>query len=264
MKASVYVEAPDSNNPFLPASGTAGRAKVRAFRRILAAIIGGALFSRLLARPRIIAGRARAYATVVMASSSDTVGATINGVALTATWATSDANSCSLVAAAIVASSNALIRDVVQACNLAATFTLSSVGVGESVTILGYTFTAKPTSTLQANEFNQSGNDTADATSLAAQINARPGLNEKVIATSAAGVVTVRQITGTTAAGTLSKSGAGITLSGQLAATAEILVTALRPGVMGNCVTIAASGTNVSIGGSATRLANGTEDKFTY
>lgn len=259
-RIQVTLDVGEGLNPFRRTAS--GRSKTRAFTKLAESIIGSGIKDRRTYRPRIIAGKVRASGTLALSTASGAVGGVINGVTVTATWATSDINSASLVAAAINASADALVKDLVEACNLAATFTLATTLAGDSVSILGYTFTAQPSATLRYDEFNQSGTDTADAASLVTQINAREGLNQLVWASSSAGVVTVRQIAGTTAKGVLAKSGAAITLSGQLAATATVLVTSYRPGVAGNCITLAASGTGVTA--SVARLAGGTEDKFTY
>jgi hypothetical protein len=212
----------------------------------------------------VYAGKAHAYGTVAMATASGAITITINGVAVgSETWATSDAATGTALCVDIVGSSDALVQNIVYACNLAATFTLASVAAGQYVEVLGYRFTAaSPSSGLREDEFSISGTDAQDATALANAINARPGCNELVIATVSSAVVTVRQITGTSAAGVLAKSGAGITLSGQLAATGTVLITSQRPGVFGNCITLAATGTNTTASGA--RLTGGTEDTFTF
>lgn len=200
-------------------------------------------------------------AVVTMASSTGTVGATINGVGVTVTWATSDANSSTLFAAAVNASTNALVQYLVQACNISGSIALASVAAGDFVEFNApgvgtFRFTAKSGGVLDAGEFDMSGLDTADATSLATQINNRAGLNRLIIADPSSGTVTIRQVAGTSASVTMSKSAATFTLTA-LAAGASTLVSSLVPGRIGNCQTIAASGTNVSINGSLTRLASG-------
>lgn len=68
----------------------------------------------------------KASGTITMATSSGTVGATINGVAITVTWATSDTNSAALLAAAINASSNALVSGYVTATSAAGVVTITA------------------------------------------------------------------------------------------------------------------------------------------
>lgn len=208
-----------------------------------------------------------ARAVVKFATSSGVVGATINGVAVTVTWATSDANSGTLFAAAVNASTNALVQYLVQACNIAGTVALASVAAGDFVEfyVAGvgtFRFTAKNGGALDAAEFDMSGTDTADAASFVTQFNNRPVLNQYFIAESTSGTVTIRQLSGTTVLATMGKSAATFTLTA-LAAGAETLVSSLVPGVVGNCQSIAASGTNVTINGSLTRLASGTGNNVT-
>lgn len=382
-RSSLFVDAGEGSNPFLRLATNgkgSGRSKVRAYLELVRSIIGGGLTTRRTRRPRIIGGKARAVATVVVASTANGNTVTINGVATTATQHNSrgtvtcasvsaadtvtvngvvftavnggtptsvqfdmsgsdtadaaslvsainahptlsgvvtaanaagvvtiravtagaggdaitlasstgvrlavsgatlsggatvvenqfdfggtDIQTATALAAAINLDTDALVDDIVEACNLAATFTLASVAVGDSVSIAGYTFTAKALSTANCrfNEFSQSGTDTQDAASLVTQINAREGLNQLVFASSSSGVVTIRQFSGTTACGTLAETGSTITLSGQLAATATVLISAYRSGVMGNCITLAATGPTAS----AARLSGGSETKLTY
>jgi hypothetical protein len=216
-----------------------------------------------------------ALAVVVLSSGSGTVGAVINGVSLTATWASSDAASSTLIAAAIRASSNALVQGLVGASNLGATITLASVAAGDYIEIQpvgtaggGQAVRFTATAAAQSNgagpganpTFDISGNDTADATALAAAINAYPGFKGKLYCASAAAVVTIIQMfNDTTVRFRVQKSASTFTLSaaGAFAALASTVVWALQKGKLGNCQTIAATGTGVSILGSLTRLGGG-------
>lgn len=75
-------------------------------------------------------GAAAATGTVTISSGSGTITATINGVAIAITWATSDTNSASLLAAAINASVNALVAGIVTATSALGVVTVTSVGKG--------------------------------------------------------------------------------------------------------------------------------------
>jgi phage tail sheath gpL-like len=101
------------------------------------------------------------------------------------------------------------------------TITLVSCAT-DTVTIGGITFTGSgsPTGDLQ---FETDGDDTADAAALCAKINAHPTLSKVVVATSAVNVVTV---------------------------------TCVVKGVVGNFITLAETGTTITI--SAGALAGGT------
>lgn len=262
MRASIHFQTGQGlPNPFR-ATGTS-RQKLRKLITALKAILVGGLLLRASSRPKIFAAKAHASGTVAYSSASGAQTVVINGVTVASfSHGASDAADATTAAASITSSTNALIQYLVEACNLAATFTLSGVAVGQFVQIGDFKFTAVNTSTPGADEFYVGGTDTQDAASLVTQILARLGLNENVFASSSSGVVTVRQRRGTTSSYPLVKSGAGITLSGQLAATATVLVSSQRPGPIGNLATLSVTGTGASA--SAARLTGGTEDVLTF
>lgn len=68
--------------------------------------------------------------TVTLASSSGTITATINGVAIAVAFATSDTNTAALLAAAINASVNALVAGIVTATSALGVVTITSVRKG--------------------------------------------------------------------------------------------------------------------------------------
>ncbi len=102
------------------------------------------------------------------------------------------------------------------------TATLVSVPADDTITIGGVTLTAKA-SPANENQFNQSGNDGADATSLAAIISAHSVLGKFVSASANSNVVTI---------------------------TSRLL------GQIGNLLTLARTGTAITLSGAT--LANGT------
>lgn len=262
MRATIHFQTNQGNNPFRD-SGTS-RNKVRKFIGALRALLVGGILLRAASRPKVFAGKVHAFGTVVYGTASGAQTVVLNGVTVSSfSHGATDTADATTVAANINASSNALIQYLCEASNLAATFTLASLTVGQYVQIGEYKFTAGNNATLRADEFYIGAvGDTADATSLAAQINARAGLNEDFFASSSSGVVTVRQRRGTTALKALAKSGAGITLSGQLAATATVLVSSTRPGPIGNAFTLSVTGTGATASGA--RLTGGTEDVLTF
>ena len=214
-----------------------------------------------------------AFASAILdlsSTSTGSVGATINGVAVTATYATSPLNTAGLVAAAINASSNALVKGLVQASNLGCTLTLTSVAAGDTVTILGSRFVATsgtPATIVTGGNlfsFDCSGSDSADATALAAAINTAPGLSLLVCAYADSNAVYVMSRTATYPAGpgvpanvVASQASTIVASAASLTAIAYVGITACVPGVTGNTQTIAASGTGAAIVGSLTRLAGG-------
>lgn len=102
------------------------------------------------------------------------------------------------------------------------TITLSGVTAGQTVTVDGRVYTAVAGTAANSSEFSVAGDDTADAAALAAAINASENARDtqKVTATSAVAVVTVKAVANGTAGNAipLVKSGAGITLSGAVLA----------------------------------------------
>ena len=173
--------------------------------------------------------------------------------------AASSIESATDLARCVNASVTALVQYVVQACNFSGTLTSTTAVAGNVVYVCGYKFTGKAGATLEEDQFCIDTGNTETATSLAAQINARHGLRNLVVATSSTNVVTVRQLTGTSAAGTLA-SGASTIVAVTLAATAVVHVTAIQPGLSGNCVTTTATG---GVTASAARLVGGTETRET-
>lgn len=102
------------------------------------------------------------------------------------------------------------------------TITLASC-VTDTVTIGGVTFTGSASPSGEE-EFETDGDDTADAAALAAKINAHSTLSKIVSATSALGVVTV---------------------------------TCLVKGVVGNFITLAETGTTITVSGPALQGGTG-------
>ena len=111
--------------------------------RILAALINkitayvGGLF-RSTSSVQVGQGGAKATGTLTLASSTGTVGGSINGVAITVTWATSDTATAAALATAINASANALVAGVVTATSALGVVTLTAANfgkVGNSITL---------------------------------------------------------------------------------------------------------------------------------
>lgn len=205
-----------------------------------------------------------AFALVNMASSAGTVGATIDATAVTVTWATSDANSSTLLAAAVNASSS--MKGKVLANNKTATLACSTVVAGNTVELLGYKLTGVAGTAVAADgKFSVDTGDTETATSLAAAINGLEGLRDLVRAQSVTSTVYVSLVPvvgqdtrNQTPYNLPIFASSTITVTNAtFAASANTMIWAVVPGVIGNCVTIAASGTNVTILGSRTRLAAG-------
>lgn len=179
---------------------------------------------------------ARAYATIALVSCAANTVVEINGAPFSAIsgaanagndefdMSGTDAADATSLAASVTASTTAAVQNV-RAANIAATLTLASVAAGEWVEINGVRLTASA-SPIGIDQFSMAGTDTVDAASLAAVVNAHPQLTANMLATSAAGVVTLRRWTGTTAL-TIAKSAAGITTSGTAASGTITAATAI-------------------------------------
>ena len=192
-----------------------------------------------------------AYAAglLLVATGSGAVGATIGGRLVTAAWATSDASSCDLIAAAILADATA--KQFVTARSRAASATVT-IAAGAGIVTATITAPGLPAQTFLV---TWATSDTATAAALAALINAATNL--PVVASSAAGVITLYATTaGTGATNTagngiiLAATGTGVTVSGALftggGTSANVLVLALMPGTVGLGITFVASGTGVT------------------
>lgn len=273
-KLSMHIEVPGEVNPFLD-SNESRRTKWRKLLRILKAMIGIGILARAASRPTARVGTAWAYGTVTCASVSAADTVTINGQNFTAAngspgtdefdmSGTNTADASDLVRC-INASAQSLVSGFVKANNLNGTITLASVAAGEYVEVDGIRFTASAAATPSGpTEFSIAGNDTADAAALVTKINAHPTLAQRLFATSAAGVVTLRQLPGITTGSTMVKSGAGITLSvAALAATAVVNIFSVLSGKPGNAITLASSdGTRLAVSGA--RLTGGAESSYSF
>jgi hypothetical protein len=204
-------------------------------------------------------GGAKAGASLIFSTSSGSVGAVINGVTVTGSGAGTDTQDAAAAAAAINASSDALVAGLVRASEYFATLTLSSTAAGSTVAIrVGgstFTFTAVAGTATDLGQFDQSGNDTADAAALAAAINAFPVLNQTCRAESVAGVCYVYAMDRSITDKAVTCN--GVTLTAAFAAGTRVHVEAIVPGAVGNCLTFAATGTGVTVANANSRLVGG-------
>lgn len=203
----------------------------------------------------------KSFGTIaVSGSDTGTYTATINGVGVTATGTGNDVTTCTAIAAAVNASTNALVQYLVESSNFQANVACSSIAAGQTLTLTltaddrQWTFAAV-SGTANAYQFDISGNDSADATALANAINAMPFLNHHVFAYTSTSNVKIQQRRGTAATFSASKNGAGMTLTAN-AASAVVGISALQPGTLSNAITLAASGTGATASGA--RLTGGT------
>lgn len=115
-------------------SGAKRESAVRLADMFKAAASGSTNGMTLVARNSAVA----ASRTITLSSASGDISAVINGVTITVTYATSDANTASLLAAAINASSDALVANHVTASAAAGVVTVTAVlpgRTGNTITI---------------------------------------------------------------------------------------------------------------------------------
>lgn len=283
MKASATIYIPEGEDPFVSYTSRPSRAKVRLYIQKLQALIGGGIIARSLngvaTRPTVVAGTQYATAVVTLATvlAADTI--TLNGSALTAAngsptaeqfdmSGTDAADATSLCAAINTTSAAALIAGLLRASNMAGSVVCASVAAGDTFAVAGVTFTAVGAASAKPDEFTMAGNDTADAAALVVAINAHPGTRDLVLASSATGTVTVRQLPfgqWTSTALRMTSSNATRLAVTQFAATAAVLIACASKGKEGNCMTIATSNAGrLAITSSLSRLGGGTSSTLTF
>lgn len=192
-----------------------------------------------------------------------------------------NARTAQALADAINDSTTSIVKDHAKASVRSGVVTLIDGDVGSSVTLDGVELfcVARATDTLGVraeneviDEWSIAGNDTANAVSLVLCINAHPKLGLKFLASSVAGVITIREIPpeADTAPKLSSSDGGTFVVSstetdGSLKNNGTVFVAAAAAGLSGNATTVASSnGSRLPIGGSATRLAGGTSTTFTF
>lgn len=198
-----------------------------------------------------------ASAGSVIGSGSGSITATINGTAVAVTWATSDTNTAGLLAAAINA--NASVNMLVEATNQVAQFNMGTPAAGATVVVGGVSFTAVAATTgLALNQFST----TSSGQSLISAINRHPSLKHRFFAAgpNGGGNIIVGKRKGYTVKTTdaCAQNGLSALVNGAFAASANVATVCVMPGVIGNCITITASGTGHTASFPATgKLANG-------
>lgn len=238
------------------------RLRLRQLLNFLGGTLGGQAKSPVVQ----LFGETFAQANVALSSASGDITTTINGVGIVVAQDTDDTVTAGLIAAAINASSNALVSRLVRASHLAGTIAVDTVLPGQWVSICGVRLTAMKSagSLTQLNQFNCITSNNATATSLAAVINAHPILKELVFASASGATVTVRARFPASDMPNilLDKSASTFTLSAAaLAAGATVLISSQLKGTAGNQTTLAASGTGATA--SAARLTGGTQTVVT-
>jgi hypothetical protein len=191
----------------------------------------------------------QAVALLTGSGMSGSVGATIDGTTVTATYATSDANTMGLICAAIRA--NATVNRKVTAVNRVARITCGTVLAGEKVLVAGAELEAVSGTPKAYGQFDMSSGVAATiATSLALAINRHPALAMRYRAVAASAVVNVG-LTDERTPGPreyIESRGANIATTVKTFASGAFgLIIAAVPGPIGNCCTAVASGTGVTL-----------------
>lgn len=207
-----------------------------------------------------------AKAHLQLSGGTGAVGAIINGVSVTATWATSDTNSAGLVAAAINASSNALVQGLVRSSNIFLRVTCGTgVAHGDILRIGDYQF-EMVRDAVDREGRGQTGTVVISAVAatmaanLAAAMNAHPKFSKEYVAVVGSAVVYIfakaNAVPSVNLHSTTNATHLALTDS-VFAAGAFFVVFAVQPGKLGNAQTIAATGTGVSLPNAETRLTGG-------
>lgn len=156
------------------------------------------------------------------------------------------------------------VNNKVTAVNRCASITLDTVLEDEAVQVCGVGFTAVDGAPAALGEFDMSGDNTADALSLATAINRHPSLVGRCRAVSAAAVVYVGLIeerTPTAEDTVTSFASTMVVANASFAACAQGMVFALVPGAIGNEVRFvdeAGTGATIATNGEAGLLGSGT------
>lgn len=200
----------------------------------------------------------------IISSGSGTVGATLNGVAVTGSVGASDTIGAGVVAAAINASTNALVQYNIGATNLKTVITFVTAVAGNVINLAGFKFTATAAATGKDGDFTIITSDTATAVAFASAVNTHPAASRYLFAIPIVGAVhcfpkSAAWFTGPNAPPNVSIGVATVAAFGgaTFAASPYFGIWAKTPGKLGNCQTIAASGTGVTIINSETRLMRG-------
>lgn len=196
---------------------------------------------------------------------------TIGGVDFAVAFTTSAAVTGGLMVTAVNASSNTLINKVVQASQIGATCTMTSVVAGSKCVILGVALTcvaSNPTNNF--NNFVVGAADLDTAETFAACVNAHPVLSRYIKATPVAEVVYLMCLTAAFPTGPTAPPNRlldlGTTLvmsAATLAAIGFVQVSSFRRDVIANHITVAAAGTGASMLNTQTRLVGGAGGQVT-
>lgn len=259
--STLCIEAPGGQSP-LSEKTLAGsalnfsmRRKLRDMGSYMYAIVGGV--AKRTAKVRY--GETFADGQVTFTGASGTVGCVIGGVSLTFTHGASDTADATTMASTINGSTNPLIQDLFRASSYKGVLTLSTALPGAVLTIMDTVLRAVKSGAAapEAGEFAIGASDTLTAVNLVAAVNNHPVLRETVVASNAAGVVSLFTTAPIPEYLSLTSSGSGFAVTSGFVLSTTCNVVCLWKGTIGNHVTFTASGTGVAVTGSG-RLTSGT------
>lgn len=215
-RVTVTLDVAQGTNPFAVNTTRSKRTKVRLFMRMLAALIGAGLYTRVLTRPTLKVGTAAATGTVTFASSATACTAVINGVTFTGGQYAARARATLVTPVAGNVLTVQGVAFTAAQLNARATATFTTAVAGNTVTVGATTFTATAGAVTPGDAtFSIDTSDTATAASFKAQVEAHAVAGLLVGVTVSAGVAKIRALSAGTAGNAiaLSRVGAPIALT---------------------------------------------------
>lgn len=193
----------------------------------------------------------QAASLLVAATATGAVGAAVGATTVTVTAAGGDTATMTALAAAIRA--NATAGQIATATSQLAQLTCTTVAAGATVNIWNITFTGIGAAAIPtvAGQFSVGATDTACALNLANSINQHPALAARITAVSVAGVVFIGRVDQFNAARPSERitTPTATTITIQAPACVpgtRCMVFASVPGLLGNEMRVAASGTGMT------------------
>lgn len=187
-----------------------------------------------------------AFGIISFGSASGTVGATINGVSITVTASGGDAATAILLRNAINASSNALVNKLVRATCYIGNVRLVGVQAGDWVSIANWRFEATAGAPQTEGQFQVAATDNDTAANLLLAIESHSGacdLFRPTLSTNNVGISWISEDAPPATPNILSSSPDTRLLPTQIENNIYVNIYSVWPGAIGNCITLAATGT---------------------
>lgn len=187
-----------------------------------------------------------ALGIISFGSASGVVGATINGVSITVAASGGDAATAILLRNAINASSNALVNKLVRATCYIGNVRLVGVAAGDWVSIANWRFEATSGAPQHEGQFQIGATDNDTAANLFYAIESHSGacdLFRPTVSTNNVGISWISDDAPPTAPNILSISPAVRLIPTAIENNIYVNIYSVLPGAIGNCITLAATGT---------------------